>query len=364
MTNNSAPFTYAEYLNLESVLNSQRPKSRNFGREAHDETLFIIIHQVYELWFKEILHEIDSLIKIFNSDFVEDRVIAVAVARINRVNEIQRILIQQIKVIETLTPLDFLEFRKYLGSASGFQSVQFRLIENRLGLGAERRLAYSRLPYPQLKQDERELLLSSETDLSLFTVVERWLVRTPFLDYHGFNFMTEYKAAVNRIFLRAEQEINSNSELSEAQRQMQININRESLKNFGPIFNQTEYEKLRSTGQKCLSYEALLSALFIFLYRDEPILQLPFNLLQGLIEVDELLTLWRYQHALMALRMLGRQMGTGGSAGHDYLKSTVEKHRIFLDLFEISTCLIPRSELSPLPAEAKKGLSFHYLAKE
>jgi len=109
-----------------------------------------------------------------------------------------------------------------------------------------------------------------------------------------------------------------------------------------------------------MSYKATLAALLINLYRDEPILHNPFNLLQCLVEIDEQLTTWRYRHTQMVLRMLGKKIGTGGSSGYDYLHATAVKHHVFADLHNISTLLIPRSELPELPTELKQNLGFHF----
>ena len=104
----------------------------------------------------------------------------------------------------------------------------------------------------------------------------------------------------------------------------------------------------------------LLGALFIQLYRDEPILQLPHQLLTQLIDIDSLLTSWRYRHTLLVFRMIGVKIGTGGSAGHGYLKKTAEKHTIFRDIANLSTYIIPRTSLPKLPKELKKELGFYY----
>jgi tryptophan 2,3-dioxygenase len=93
------------------------------------------------------------------------------------------------------------------------------------------------------------------------------------------------------------------------------------------------------------------------------VLQLPFRLLAALMNVDELLTLWRYRHALMVQRMIGVKIGTGGSAGHDYLRDTAAKHRIFSDLFRLSTYLIPRSRLPKLPRELEDAMGYRYAAR-
>jgi tryptophan 2,3-dioxygenase len=112
-----------------------------------------------------------------------------------------------------------------------------------------------------------------------------------------------------------------------------------------------------------MSLAAVQAALFITVYRDQPVLQLPFRLLTALMDIEEQLTLWRYRHALMVQRMIGVKIGTGGSSGHDYLRRTVEQHRVFADLFQLSTYLIPRSALPPLPPEVRDQMGFVY-AKE
>jgi len=109
-----------------------------------------------------------------------------------------------------------------------------------------------------------------------------------------------------------------------------------------------------------MSYKATVAALLINLYRDEPLLHLPYRLLTCFIEIDDAMTTWRYRHAQMVLRMLGNKIGTGGSTGHSYLNETAQKHMIYRDLHNISTLLIPRSELPELPEDLKKNLSFYY----
>jgi tryptophan 2,3-dioxygenase len=89
-------------------------------------------------------------------------------------------------------------------------------------------------------------------------------------------------------------------------------------------------------------------------------LHLPFRLLMALMDIDELFTSWRSRHALMAQRMIGNKIGTGGSTGYGYLKATVDKHKVFSDLVNLSTFLIPRSSLPELPAHVRKNLGFHY----
>jgi len=112
-----------------------------------------------------------------------------------------------------------------------------------------------------------------------------------------------------------------------------------------------------------MSRAAVQAALFITVYRDRPVLQQPFRLLAALMNLEELITLWRYRHALMVQRMIGVKIGTGGSSGHDYLRDTAAKHKIFSDLFRLSTYLIPRSRLPALPREVEDAMGFRYAAR-
>jgi tryptophan 2,3-dioxygenase len=126
MSGEQAPLTYAGYLRLDELLGLQEPRSRPV---EHDETLFIIIHQIYELWFKEMLHELDQLVEHLGHDHP-----TLSGHQLKRVLKILKTLVAQLDVLETMTPLDFVSFRSFLASSSGFQSAQFREIEFLLGM--------------------------------------------------------------------------------------------------------------------------------------------------------------------------------------------------------------------------------------
>ena len=178
------PCYYGTYLQLDKITGAQKMRSACPDKPlgAHEEHLFIVIHQVYELWFKQILHEIDSVRRIFLTHEVVGAEMGVIVSRLARVKEIQRVLIDQLGVLETMTPQDFLEFRDHLFPASGFQSVQFRLIENKLGLPKRKRMKYSSKSYcTYLSGDDSDVVRKAEEEPSLFDLVNTWLERTPFL---------------------------------------------------------------------------------------------------------------------------------------------------------------------------------------
>ena len=130
------PVTYSGYLQLDALLSLQQPRP---GALEHDETLFVIIHQVYELWFKEVLHELDYLQQLLRANDTP-----LASATLKRILTILKTLVAQIDVLETITPLNFLSFRDRLESGSGFQSHQFREIE--FLLGKKGRPSFERYP--------------------------------------------------------------------------------------------------------------------------------------------------------------------------------------------------------------------------
>lgn len=352
---------YSSYLGLDKVLQAQNPRSAELGNEAHEEMLFIIIHQVYELWFKQILHEVDSVMELFRSNNVDEKNIDVAVLRLERVNEILRLLIQQIKVLETMTPLDFLDFRAYLFPASGFQSFQFRKLEVLLGLKIEKRMSYTAYKYyHEFEQQQQQEIEKLESEASLFDLIQSWLERTPFLELGSFDFKSKYLQAVKNMLRREQEAIENSDYLSVHEKEMRLKMNGDTDSFFVNVFNEAYHEQLMQEGKVKLSFKATIAALLIQLYGSEPILQLPCRLLNVITEMDELLTNWRYRHAQMVMRMLGKKSGTGGSSGYEYLMDTVKKHQIFLDFHNISTLLIPRSELPELPDDMKRTLGYYY----
>src|SRR6478736_2220823 len=172
---------YSEYLRLDKILNAQSPESIKRNLTAHDEMLFIIVHQTYELWFKQLHHEIDSILLIMKKPAMNDNSpeLQTVVHRLNRMVVILRVLVHQIDILETMTPMDFLDFRDMLRPASGFQSWQFKLLEAKLGLKFEYR--HGKEYYTaQLRQEHVDLIKKAETDHSFLQLVNDWLERMPF----------------------------------------------------------------------------------------------------------------------------------------------------------------------------------------
>lgn len=321
---------YGEYLQLEKITGAQEPESFKQGNTpAHDEMLFIIIHQAYELWFKQILFEVNSVIAILNKPALNDNApeMQTVVHRLKRVTTILRVLVQQIDIMETMTPMDFLDFRDILRPASGFQSYQFKILEAKLGLKFENR--HGQHYYTsQLQQKDVDSIKEAEQGKSLLQLVNAWLERMPFIDE---TFWNNY------------QQVYINS-LAEAEKN--------NADSFIAIFNAA------NDSERNLSPKACRAALFIMLYHGYPMLELPFQLLDILLEIDNQLGNWRNRHINMVQRMIGTRIGTGGSSGAGYLKAAMDKHFIFRELAQLNSFLIDRRELPVLPAALTEKLGY------
>jgi tryptophan 2,3-dioxygenase len=332
---------YGDYLQLDKILNAQEPESDKAGVEAHDEMLFIIIHQAYELWFKQIIYELKSIHEIFSKQAINDNSpdLYQVVHRLKRCTTILDVLVHQISIMETMTPLDFLDFRNLLRPASGFQSLQFKIVEAMLGLKLQDRFG-KEYYLSQLREADKDIIRKAEEGSSVLDEVVKWLERMPFLDdqalWDGYlgkgMFFDDYRSAYM-------------SSLTEGEKG--------NMDRFDKIFTDEEFTKTRR-----FTCRANRSALFIMLYRDYPLLQLPYQLLNLLLDVDELLATWRYRHMNMVHRMIGTRVGTGGSSGKDYLKSALDQHYIFKEIAELTTFLIERRNLPRLPVKLEQRLAF------
>ncbi|KTG04090.1 hypothetical protein cypCar_00003544 [Cyprinus carpio] len=352
---------YGDYLQLDKIVTSQVLQSELKGNKIHDEHLFIVTHQAYELWFKQVLWELDSVREIFISGHVRDERNMLKVnTRIHRIVMIFRLLLDQFAVLETMTALDFYDFREYLSPASGFQSLQFRLLENKIGVPHNQRVPYNRRHYRDNFRDrESELLLHSEQEPTLLQLVEQWLERTPGLEEDGFNFWGKLETNIFEGFRREKEKIEQKTDSEMKEEMMAELIKQRDI--FLSLFDEKRHDHLVSTGQRRLSYKALQGALMIYFYREEPRFQVPFQLLTSLMDIDTLMTKWRYNHVCMVHRMIGSKDGTGGSSGYQYLRSTVsDRYKVFVDLFNLATFLVPREWVPKLdPSEH----TFLYMAE-
>ncbi|XP_066599386.1 tryptophan 2,3-dioxygenase [Prorops nasuta] len=373
---------YGEYLRLDKILSAQRLLSVEYNAKVHDEHLFIVTHQAYELWFKQIIYELDSVRELFSCEkigyesttrnsssgssssrnglprYLNETKTLEILKRLNRIVLILKLLVDQVTILETMTPLDFMAFRDYLCPASGFQSLQFRLLENKLGVKQEHRVKYNQ-SYTRVfgrDPDAIEAIRRSEDEPSLSCLVQGWLSRTPGLEPEDFDFWGKYRVSVEAMLTQQEQE--AQKEPSEQHRKYLMASLRSRRAVFDTIFNESLHSALVSRGERRFNHAALQGAIMITLYRDEPRFSQPHQILTALMDIDSLITKWRYNHVIMVQRMIGsQQLGTGGSSGYHYLKSTLsDRYKVFLDLFNLSTFLIPRHLIPPLSKKMKTQL--------
>ncbi|MEM9167155.1 MAG: tryptophan 2,3-dioxygenase [Planctomycetota bacterium] len=257
---------YAAYLQLDKILDAQRPLS---SPEHHDEMLFIIQHQTTELWFKLIIHELESAVTIIQSNNLEPSFKILA-----RVKHIQTTLMNQWSVLATLTPSEYAEFRSVLGSASGFQSHQYRLVEFLFGNKSAGMLKL----HAQDAADHARLEAAYHAP-SLYDEFLRYLAR-------------------------------------QGHRIPDSHTERDWTKPYEPS-------------------EAVIAA-FKRIYEDTATHWDAYEMCEKLVDIEESFTLWRFRHMKTVERIIGYKTGTGGSPGVPFLKRIIE-HRFFPELWDVRT---------------------------
>lgn len=332
---------YSEYLQLDKILNAQQPESALAGVRADDEMLFIIIHQSYELWFKQLMHELNIIREVFAKPEISDHSndLSVAVHRLNRMCRIMNMLVNKMEILETMTSMDFFDFRDFLRPASGFQSIQFKMFEAALGLEYGQRVGQEYY-ISQLHEADVKRVKSAEAEVSLFVFIQNWLERFPMMADPSW----KADAESSHPFWIAYRNIYQAS-LHESEIQ--------NMSRFDALFMQDQAPEGRR-----LSGKASRTALFIMMYQDYPLMQLPFQLISLLLDLDAQLAAWRNRHLNMVKRMIGTRSGTGGSTGAGYLRSAADSHYIFKDFAELTSYLVQRQKLPALPPEIKKYISF------
>lgn len=352
---------YQDYLQLDRILNAQHPESFKEGREhAHDEMLFIIVHQAYELWFKQVLYELSFVCNVFRKVKIDDNSedLNLVRHRLNRVIKINELLNHQVDLIDTMTPLDFLEFRNLLTPSSGFQSLQYRQVEATLGLNMQKRHEsgyYKRINEGGFTASDLEKIDASENEDSLFQLINNWLERMPFFEK---DYWICYKAAHQNTddlhpFWNDYRHIYQKG-LTEREATKINDFDLIFLNKQGTFTNEQA-----AAMQPGMSSAAMKAGLFIMLYRDFPVFQTSYQILDALVEIDHQMATWRHKHLVMVRRMIGMRMGTGNTSGSGYLEGALSKHYIFRDIAGLSTFLIERKKLPKLPEELIKKLSYN-----
>jgi len=360
------PVNYWEYIRVEELLALQAGLAEDESELANDEVLFITVHQVFELWFKLIRRELVSLRDFFKQDTVEDQAMSRAVRSIDRVVTLLRRCVDHFAVVETLNTRDYLGFRDKLMPASGFQSAQLRQIEILLGLRDDERMslgggedyvealrAHDGSPSPAMQR----VLAQKEDTPNLLAAIEEWLYRTPIdglgpgeegADETLDRFVEAYAAAQSS-------EVDRTAQL--ARLRTQSPADRERLEERYAAEKRALVEFLNPPGEEGGARRRRIraAALFIVSYRELPLLAWPRGVLDGLIELEQGMIMFRQRHARMVERVIGRRTGTGGSSGVDYLDGTALAYRVFRDLWAVRTHQIRSGANPPLENAAFYG---------
>lgn len=346
---------YSDYLKLPRLLTLQDGVDGDETRLKSDELLFITVHQVDELWFKLVLREIELARDLFAREFVPETSLAAAARGLRRIARAFDLASEQFALMETMTPRDFLDFRDKLLPASGFQSPQFREIEILLGLDDEQRIAFG---------SEKSFLQAlaprpGENDWALARVERRmrdhptfknalhqWLWRTPIDgsqpldegdDVAVERFVTAFLAAHDR-------EVRSAMQFARLQALVPEDVARIEKRFLAEIDAARDF--LRVTDPVTRRVRA--ATLFIESYRELPLLSWPREILDLVVQVEQSILIFRQRHVRMVERMIGRRVGTGGSAGVEYLDETALRYRIFSDMWTVRTFLLRKEAVPPL----------------
>jgi tryptophan 2,3-dioxygenase len=354
--------SYWDYLQLDKLLELQG----GIDGDGHDvasvdELHFIVVHQIYELWFKLINKSLRLARDRMAEPKVAEETIPYVVHHLRRVSTVLQLAVQHWKVVETLTPQDFLAFRDKLMPASGFQSFQMREMEIVMGLEEADRIAYGNMrPIEHIQSlghgspagdYARAHIEAARQEGTFLGALQDWLYRTPI---HGSSpgqrgddevvtaFVDGYLVALEAHqaegFARL---LDTLGERSRADLEVRFEATRAAGRAFLGATDVAD-EALRPRVRRCRA-----AALFIESYRELPLLAWPRLLLDVVVEMEEELLLFRHRHARMVERVIGRRVGTGGSGGVDYLDKT-SSYRVFRDLWAIRTVLLPKARLPSL----------------
>ncbi len=348
---------YWDYIRVEDLLSLQTGGGDDESKLSNDEVLFIIVHQVYELWFKLALRELVTARDLFHQNPVPDMAMASAVRSFKRVSAIFEQAAAHFKVVETLTTRDYLAFRDQLIPASGFQSAQVREIEIVLGLDEKSRIPLG--PAGTYKDALRERDGSASPALrrvearladgpTLRDVVYAWLQRTPVSSEGPEKF-------VDGILLAHKAEIENRLRIAEEKMQP-TPAERDSLRAryakelaFAEAFLHAEDDPEASAEKRAETQKLRAALMFLESHRELPRLAWPREVVDALIEMEQSIIVWRQRHARMVERVIGRRRSAPAArSGVDYLDETALRYRIFGDIWAVRTLLLRKAAIPPI----------------
>ncbi|MCO4745148.1 MAG: tryptophan 2,3-dioxygenase [Proteobacteria bacterium] len=352
--------SYWDYLKLDTLLDLQSGLDPNEDNLLPDELHFIIVHQVYELWFKLVIRSVRLGRDELSKPTVAEEIIPKVVHHLRRISAILSICVDQFEVMETLTPQDFLAFRDKLIPSSGFQSFQMRELEILMGLDESQRIKYGEInPLEHIKKMGGKTpagtlawdrIVQARSEGSLLGALNEWLYRTPIQgsqpdddnDEQVVNdFLESYMAAAHEHHSQGlERLVAALGEDRRATLEDRVTGSRDHARRF--LFAEDVKDEDRERIRRIRA-----SVLFIESYRELPLLAWPRLLLDMIVQTEQQFLLFRNRHVRMVERIIGRRTGTGGSEGVGYLDKTLS-YRVFVDLWAIRTALLPTYALPEL----------------
>ncbi len=360
-----SPTTYWDFIKIEQLLALQSGIAEHEapGVEHNDEVMFIVIHQIDELWFKLAIRELVAIRDLFKGEHVPEQSLANAVRGLRRTVLLFGQAAQHFALMETLTTRDYLAFRDKLSPASGFQSAQLREIEILMGLESADRIPLGHEDYLRALQnaDGSESPASQRVrarlaDLpTLRQAIHAWLHRTP-IDGSVPSDPDDderVRAVIERFLAAHAREV-----AGTRAKAMEFALTEQDRERIGK-----RYEKEIAGARAYLLADDLEGAdeptrrrrsriraalLFIESYRELPLLSWPREVIDAIVALEQAFVIFRQRHARMVERVIGRRTGTGGSAGVDYLDQTALQYRVFRDVWAVRTLLLRQAALPEL----------------
>lgn len=355
------PTTYWDYIRVEDLVSLQGGVERDENELSNDEVMFIVVHQIDELWFKLVIRELVAARDLLASPNVAEQSLASVVRGLRRMTVIFEKVAAHFKLMETMTTRDYLAFRDKLSPASGFQSAQLREIETLLGLSSTERvhMGYEGSYLDALKTHDgsattalRRVEARINDTPNLRDALYDWVHRTPIQgstpaeredESRVKRFIEAYcdahASAVNETMKRAIEDASTPAD----QKRLRDRYEREIQGARSFLMAEDVPEGARAKISRCRA-----ALVFIESYRELPLLAWPREVLDAVVELEQTMLIFRQRHARMVERMIGRRTGTGGSAGVDYLDQTALKYRVFADLWAVRTLLLKREALPKL----------------
>lgn len=362
MTEQRKPISYWDYIRVEDLLSLQTGTRSTESELGNDEVLFVTVHQIFELWFKLVLRELEAVRSVFRQNPVPDQELSAACRSLRRCVTIFEVAAEHWKVVESLTTRDYLAFRDQLVGASGFQSAQIRQLEILLGLEDELRVgcageaSYKEVlkrpdggSTPSLERVEKQLASGPSFRAALYD----WLARTPIdgssdeasVRAYTESFLASHEAQARRLVET------TSSALPQMDRDVLRTRYDREVEQARAFLEARDLEHLPE-GERQKRRHARAALVFIESHRELPRLAWPREVVESTLVLEQSMIIWRWRHARMVERVIGRRVGTGGSGGVAYLDATAQRYRVFDDLWAVRTLLL-KSELTPELARAE-----------